>query len=131
VFNVFTECVNRSPSLALPNAKYVRIVAFPLEILPWVMLGSTMFHALISLGVWLIAYLAFLGIPHATVLLLPLVLLPLMLFTLGLSWALAYLGVYLRDVSQFITIATTVLMFLSPILIHPAHCRRSIVTCSC
>jgi lipopolysaccharide transport system permease protein len=74
-----------------------------------------MFHALISLGVWLIAYLAFFGIPHATVLLLPPVLLPLMLFTLGLSWALASLGVYLRDVSQFITIATTVLMFLSPI----------------
>jgi lipopolysaccharide transport system permease protein len=34
---------------------------------------------------------------------------------MGLSWGLASLGVYLRDVSQFIGLATTVLMFLSPI----------------
>lgn len=34
---------------------------------------------------------------------------------MGLSWALSSLGVYLRDVSQFIGVITTVLMFLSPI----------------
>jgi len=38
-----------------------------------------------------------------------------MLFVMGVSWFLASLGVYLRDVSQVITIVTTVLMFLSPI----------------
>jgi lipopolysaccharide transport system permease protein len=31
------------------------------------------------------------------------------------TWALAALGVFLRDVSQFIGVVTTVLMFLSPI----------------
>ncbi|MEO8013510.1 MAG: ABC transporter permease, partial [Polaromonas sp.] len=38
-----------------------------------------------------------------------------MLFIMGLSWALASLGVYLRDVSQFIGMVTSVLMFLTPI----------------
>jgi lipopolysaccharide transport system permease protein len=52
-------------------------------------------------------------------LLLPLVILPFLLFVMGLTWALASLGVYLRDVSQFIGILTTVLMFLSPIF-YPA-----------
>lgn len=115
VFNLFSECVNRAPGLVLSNANYVKKVVFPLEILPWVALGSAMFHTLVSLGVWLIAYLLFFGLPYVTVLLLPLVFLPLTLFIMGLSWGLASLGVYLRDVSQFIGIVTTALLFISPI----------------
>jgi len=115
IFNLFADCINRAPGLILANVNYVKKVVFPLEILPWVALGSTMFHALISLGVWLIAYLILFGVPHITVLLLPLVILPFLLFVMGLTWALASLGVYLRDVSQFIGVVTTTLMFLSPI----------------
>jgi lipopolysaccharide transport system permease protein len=115
VFNLFAECVNRAPGLILANVNYVKKVVFPLEILPWVALGSALFHALISLVVWLIAYLIFFGVPHITVLLLPLVILPFLLFVMGLTWALASLGVYLRDVSQFIGLVTTAMMFLSPI----------------
>src|SRR5690606_16126905 len=40
-------------------------------------------------------------------------------FIVGLTWGLASLGVYLRDVTQFIGIFITVLMFLSPIF-YPA-----------
>ena len=119
VFNLFAECFNRAPGLILANVNYVKKVVFPLEILPWVALGSALFHALISLGVWLIAYLILFGVPHITVLLFPLVILPLLLLIMGLTWALASLGVYLRDVSQFIGILSTVLMFLSPIF-YPA-----------
>ena len=115
VFNLFAECFNRAPSLILANVNYVKKVVFPLEILPWVSLGSAFFHTLVSLSVWLLAYIILIGIPHATVLLMPLVILPLLLFIMGISWGLAALGVYLRDVSQLIGMATTVLMFLSPI----------------
>ncbi len=119
VFNLFAECVNRAPGLILSNVNYVKKVVFPLEILPWVALGAALFHALISLGVWLLAYLLLFGLPHLTVLLLPLVILSLLVFIMGLSWGLSSLGVYLRDVSQFIGIVTTVLMFLTPIF-YPA-----------
>ncbi|AMR79247.1 MULTISPECIES: ABC transporter permease [Cupriavidus] len=115
VFNLFAECVNRAPGLVLGNANYVKKVVFPLEILPFVALASAAFHMLISLGVWLLFYLIFFGVPPLTVVLLPLVLLPLALLTLGVSWLLASLGVYLRDVTQIITVITAVLMFLSPI----------------
>lgn len=115
VFNLFAECFNRAPGLVLANANYVKKVVFPLEILPWVAVGSTLFHALISVGVWLLFYLLVIGLPHPTILLLPMVLLPLLLLMAGLSWALAALGVYLRDVAQLATLFTTVLMFLSPI----------------
>ena len=119
VFNLFSECINRAPSLILANVNYVKKVVFPLEILPWVALGSALFHALISLCVWLLAYLILFGLPHLTVLYLPLIVLPLLLFIMGLAWALASLGVFLRDVSQFIGIVTMTLMFLSPIF-YPA-----------
>lgn len=115
VFNLFAECVNRAPGLILSNVNYVKKVVFPLEILPWVTLGSALFHTLISLAVWIIAYFILFGMPHVTVLLLPLVILPLLLFVMGVTWGLSSLGVYLRDVSQFIGVVTTVLMFLSPI----------------
>ena len=94
MFNLFSECINRAPSLILSNVNYVKKVVFPLEILPWVALGSAMFHALISLGVWLIAYVFCFGLPPITILLLPLVVLPLLLFIMGLTWGLASFGVY-------------------------------------
>lgn len=115
VFNVVSECLNRAPTLILANANYVKKVVFPLEILPWVALGSALFHAAIGLGVWLLAYMALFGLPHATVVLLPLIIVPLLLFVLGITWGLASLGVYLRDVAQVVGIATTVLLFMSPI----------------
>ena len=115
VFNLFAECINRAPSLILSNTNYVKKVVFPLEILPFVGLLSALFHTLISLGVWLIAYVIFFGVPHLTVFYLPVVLVPFCQFLMGLSWALASLGVFLRDVSQFIGVVVTTLMFLSPI----------------
>ena len=115
VFNLFSETINRAPSLVLNNPNYVKKVVFPLEILPMITLLSSLFHGMISLGVWLIAYVIFFGVPHATVLYLPLIFLPLLLLILGLSWGLASLGVFLRDVSQFIGTIITVMMFMTPI----------------
>jgi len=115
IFNLFAEAITRSPSLILNNANYVKKVVFPLEILPSIVLGSALFHLSVGFIVWLLAYAAFFGVPHLTVLYFPLVLLPFCIFILGLSWILASLGVFLRDVSQFIGIAITALMFLSPI----------------
>ncbi len=115
IFTLFAECLNRAPSLILSHVSYVKKVAFPLEILPWVAFGSALFHMVISLSVWLIFYLFVFGVPPVTALLLPIVLIPLVLVTMGLSWFLAALGVYLRDVTQFVGIATSAMIFLSPI----------------
>lgn len=119
IFNLFAECVGRAPGLILGNVNYVKKVVFPLEILAWVSLGAALFHCLIGLGVWMLAYLVLFGVPHATVLYFPLILLPMVLFIMGTSWMLASLGVYLRDVGQFIGILITLTMFLSPIF-YPA-----------
>lgn len=115
VFNVFAECINKAPALVAGNVSYVKKVVFPLHVLPVVSLGGAMFHAAISLGIWVVAYIVFLGMPPWTIVATPLVLLPVALWALGLGWLLASLGVYLRDVSQVVGVLTTVLMFMSPI----------------
>jgi len=94
VFNVFSECINRAPTAIIANPNYVKKILFPLEILPFVSLCSAMYHAMVSVGVWLLVYGLLFGAPHVTVLYLPLILGPLCLFILGLSWALASLGVF-------------------------------------
>jgi lipopolysaccharide transport system permease protein len=119
VFNLFAECINKAPILVLANVNYVKKVVFPLEILPWVSLGSALFHATASFGVWLLAYAILYGVPHPTVLLFPVVLLPLLLLVMGFTWALASLGVYLRDVAQVTGILTMAMMFLAPVF-YPA-----------
>ncbi len=115
VFNLFAECVGRAPSLILANANYVKKVVFPLEIFSWVSLGAALFHALISLMVWLVFYSIFMGTPHVTTFFFPLLLVPLIFFLMGVSWFLAALGIFLRDVSQIVGVVITTLMFLTPI----------------
>jgi lipopolysaccharide transport system permease protein len=118
-FGIFSECINRAPSLMLQNPGFVKRVVFPLEIMPWVVLFSTLFHAAISLAVLaLVMLVGFGALPYTWPLIVP-VLLPLILLVLGISWALAALGVYLRDLSQTINIITTVMMYLCPIF-YPA-----------
>jgi len=55
VHGIFAECANRSPSLIMSNANYVKKVVFPIEILPVISLGSALFHGAISLLVLLAA----------------------------------------------------------------------------
>jgi lipopolysaccharide transport system permease protein len=100
----------------MTNTNYVKKVVFPLEILPFISFLTALFHALISLGTWLIAYVCLVGLPHITVLFLPLLLIPYMFFIMGCSWAFSSAGVFYRDISQIIGMLTTILMYLSPVL---------------
>lgn len=115
VHGTFAEVLNRSPQLMLDHVNYVKKVVFPLEVLPIVTLATATFHAAASLLVLLAAFVVLNGYLHWTVVFLPLVFLPLLIFTLGLAMLLASLGVYLRDVSQTVGLATTVMLFLSPV----------------
>ncbi|AYQ87474.1 MAG: ABC transporter permease [Paraburkholderia tropica] len=115
MFNVFSECINRAPSLVLGNTNFVKKILFPLEILPCVSLLSALFHASVSIAILLVAEFLIQGSVPLTALLLPIVLLPLSVLILGLAWLLSATGVYLRDIGQTIGIGVTALMFLSPI----------------
>ena len=112
---LFAECITRAPGLVLGNPNFVKKVVFPLEILPWIAMGSALFHAAVSVAVLLVFF--FFAHHHLpwTVIYFPLVLAPFVLFVMGVSWWLASIGVYIRDVAQTTGIISTVLLFLSPV----------------
>jgi lipopolysaccharide transport system permease protein len=115
VHALFSEVANRAPALILANISYVKRVVFPLEILPWVTLGSALFHGTVSLIVLLAAQLLFNhGLPW-TLILFPLLLVPFLTLIIGIAWFLAATGVYVRDIAQTIGIITMVMLFLSPV----------------
>jgi lipopolysaccharide transport system permease protein len=115
IHGLFAECVNKAPGLILDNVNYVKKVVFPLEVLPWVAMGSALFHTAISTAVLLAAQLVLNQHLVWTVIFFPLIVLPLVLATMGLTWFLSSLGVYVRDISQFTSIFTMIMMFISPV----------------
>lgn len=115
VFNLFTECVNRAPSLIINNVNYVKKVIFPLEVLPLVTMGAALFHGIVNLGVLLVFHVLLTSSLQWTIIFVPVVVFPLILMTLGSCWFLASFGVFIRDVAQTVGLLTTILMFLSPV----------------
>jgi lipopolysaccharide transport system permease protein len=115
IHGLLAECVNRSPELILSNAHYVKKMVFPLDILPMVVLFSSLFQATVSILVLLTALIVMNGYLYWTALLLPLVFLPFAVMVLGFTWFIASLGVFVRDIGQITGIITTVLMFLAPV----------------
>lgn len=115
VYNLFSECLSRAPSLILNNTNYVKRIIFPLEILPWITLGAALFHAAISYCILFVFLLAIGQAVSWMLLLLPVILLPFLLLIMGLSWLIASTGVFIRDIAQFIGLILTMLLFMSPI----------------
>jgi lipopolysaccharide transport system permease protein len=119
VFSLLTECVTRAPALVTGNPSFVKKVIFPLDVLPWSVLGSALFHALVSFALLVLLWGLSQGELPWTAIALPLPLVPLALWTLGLSWLLASFGVYLRDTVQVVALLTVALLFMSPVF-YPA-----------
>jgi lipopolysaccharide transport system permease protein len=115
VHGLLAEALARSPTLITSNAPYVKKIVFPLEILPVVALGTSIFHAAISLAVLVGATFIFKGSIPWTIIFIPMVFLPLMLMSLGLMLVIASLGVFVRDISHPISLVVTVLLFASPV----------------
>jgi lipopolysaccharide transport system permease protein len=112
----FSECVARAPGLILENQNYVTKVIFPLEILPWVTVLSSLLGASIGLSLIVLFRIVAEGLPSWTVLLAPVPFLILLPMVLGLVWGLAALGVFVRDLSQGVPVVLQAMLFLGPIL---------------
>jgi len=115
VHSLLAECMTRAPGTILGNQSYVKKVVFPLEILPWIAMGSTLFHVAVSLTVWTLFYFIVHHTLQWTIIFAPLVFMPLILLSLGIFWFLSSLGVYLRDIGQVTGVVTTILLFMSPV----------------
>lgn len=114
LYMVAAEILTTSPSLIINVPNYVKKIIFPLELLPFVNLGVTIFILFINIGI-LIACAAFVGCLSWTVFFLPIILFQLMLWCLGIGWLFGALGVFFRDLQQITQLLSQILMFATPI----------------
>lgn len=117
VHGFFSECFTRAPTLITSNVSYVKRVVFPLDILPWQIMLSALFHAGMNLVVFALLIMTMEGSLSWTFFLVPLVFVPLIFISLGLSWIFSALGVYLRDISQVTGVLSTAALFMSSALV--------------
>lgn len=120
VHGFFAECLMRSPSLIVGNPNFVKRVVFPLDILPWPMIFSALFHVAMNVVVFIVLRFFMDQAFTWTIIFLPLVLAPLVLVGLGLAWFLASLSVYFRDIVQVTGVASMAFLFLSSAMM-PIH----------
>jgi lipopolysaccharide transport system permease protein len=120
VFWLMAEVVTQSPGSVVEQTNLVKKSVFPIEVIPAVVVGTGLFHCLVSTLV-LVAALVVLGKPlHLTIVLFPVVVLPLALLLMGLAWLLAGVGVYFRDLTHIVGLLMTAALFLSPVF-YPAE----------
>lgn len=115
VHGLMAECVNRAPNLITGSPNYVKKIVFPLEIIALVVTLSAFMHFAIGAALLLAFHALTGGVINFGALLVPIIILPLIFLSLGLTWIFSALGVYLRDVGQVMAVATSALMFLSPV----------------
>lgn len=113
----FSEVFVRAPGLVLNNPNYVTKIIFPLEVLPWPLLFSALFHMAMNFAVLAVFLLLYNGYVYWTILLLPVVLLPFAIMMVGIAWGLSALSVYFRDVSQMTGPIAAAMLFLSSAIV--------------
>lgn len=118
-YNFFAESLARAPTAVLSNPNLVKKVVFPLEVLPPVVVLSSLYNA----GVATVALTIFLVFSsfglHWQVVFLPILVLPMLALTMGVTYLFASLGVFFRDVDQIAGLLARVLQYLTPVL-YPA-----------
>lgn len=116
LYNLFSEVVNRAPTMIAGSPNYVKKVVFPLEIFIPSAVISALVNMLIGYGVWLAGWFAVRQewLPW-TVVFFPAAVVPVCILAAGLGWFLASLGVFVRDLSHIVLLATQILFFITPI----------------
>lgn len=116
IWQVFASGLVACSNAIVSGGSMVTKINFSKETLVVAALGQTLVETLVRL-VLVGAVFLFYGLaPTWTALLFPLALLPLLVLTLGLGLLLSLLNALFRDVANVVTILTTFLLLLTPVL---------------
>jgi len=114
LFNAFSEVVQRATAVIAAQPNLVKKVVFPLEILPTVLVGTSLVPLLLSLlAVSIGIVVCRFEMPN-----LPMMMLTLVFFLIwlqGIAWFLAGVGTFLRDLGPMVQAICPLMLFLTPI----------------
>ncbi|MBI2809651.1 MAG: ABC transporter permease [Candidatus Melainabacteria bacterium] len=118
-WSCLAESLSRSTTVILESPNLVKRVVFPLQILPVVLVISSLMSELVAFTILFVAATITLHTVNPTILFLPLIVVSQILFTGGLSCLLASLGVYIRDIRHLMALGLSAWMYATPI-VYPA-----------
>jgi lipopolysaccharide transport system permease protein len=118
-WSCLSESLSRSTTVILESPNLVKRVVFPVQILPFVLVVSSLLSELVAFSVLFVATAICMHTVNVTILFLPIILLSQVLFTAGLSWMLASVGVFVRDFRHIMALALSAWMYTTPI-VYPA-----------
>ena len=119
VWQIFAGGLVACSNSIVAGGSMVTKINFSKETLVIAAFGQTLVETLVRLLLIGAVFLFYGLVPPWTALLFPLALLPLLLFTLGLGFLLSLLNAVFRDVANVVTILTTLLLLLTPVLYPP------------
>lgn len=119
IWQAFASGLTYCSNAIVSGGSMVVKINFPKETLVVAAMGQVIFELLVRVGLVAMVMVLYQVAPKWTVVFFPLTLLPLLMFSLGLGFFLSLVNVLLRDVANTVTLATTFLMFLTPV-IYPA-----------
>ena len=116
VWQLFAGGLAACSNAIVAGGSMVVKINFPKETLVIAALGQTLVETLVRLVLLIVVFTFYRLVPAWTAVLFPLALVPLLLLTLGMGFLLALLNVLLKDVANMVTLTTTFLLFLTPVL---------------
>ena len=115
IINMAIEVTNRSVVLIASHVNYVKKVIFPLGVLPLTITLSSFFNCIVGFLILFAAQIVLADGVYVTVLFLPIVLLPFLLIVVGFSFVFSSISVYVKDMVNFMSVVSALLMFTSPV----------------
>jgi lipopolysaccharide transport system permease protein len=116
VWNIFSGGLRACSNSIVAGGSMVVKISFPKEALVLSALGEALVETMVRFALTAFIFVIYKVVPAWTAVLFPLTLIPLLLFTLGFGFILSLLNAVLRDVANIVSLSTTFLLFVTPVL---------------
>jgi len=116
VWQIFAGGLRVCSNSIVAGGSMVVKINFPKEALVFSSFGEALVETLVRLALTVAVFAVYKVVPAWTVILFPFALIPLLLFTLGLGLMLSLLNAVFRDVANIVSLSSTFLLFLTPVL---------------
>ena len=116
VWHIFAGGLRACSNSIVAGGSMVVKINFPKEALVISSFGEALVETLVRLALTASVFGMYKVVPEWGIFLFPLALIPLLLFTLGLGFMLSLLNAVFRDVANIVSLSTTFLLFITPVL---------------